>query len=243
MKTFVCLILAAGSLSGALAQEQAVWPDVTQRQSVRATKLIEPVFPQALLEQGVREGYATIILNISAEGQLADRLVSAYSHKPFADAALAVLPTWEFAPARLNGEPIGVVTEMKFSFEAGQVVISMDINNAFAALLNSFVPSQGYRLSTLTEIDRPPAPRVAASPLYTSSHVKNGRRGQVVFEFVIDEAGRVRLPYAVSGDDPELADLAGDALRRWEFEPPLREGRPVAVRARQVFNFEPKNAR
>jgi outer membrane biosynthesis protein TonB len=35
--------------------------------------------------------------------------------------------------------------------------------------------------------------------------------------------------------------LAVVALRQWKFEPPARNGRPVLVKATQVFNFGPNS--
>jgi TonB family protein len=61
----------------------------------------------------------------------------------------------------------------------------------------------------------------------------------VAIDFYIDETGTVRMPAVSIKDDSELTALAVMALRQWKFEPPTRNGRPVLVKATQVFNFGP----
>jgi hypothetical protein len=56
-------------------------------------------------------------------------------------------------------------------------------------------------------------------------------------EFIIDEKGTPRMPVLVSSTDIDFAVTAADALSHWRFTPPLRDGKPVAVRVRQEFVF------
>jgi TonB family protein len=69
--------------------------------------------------------------------------------------------------------------------------------------------------------------------------VKKGVRGKVTVDFYITEEGVVRLPSVSPYDDSQLTALAIEALRQWKFEPPTRNGKPILVKASQVFNFGP----
>jgi len=49
--------------------------------------------------------------------------------------------------------------------------------------------------------------------------------------------GAVRLPSVSTEQDAVLTRLAIDALKQWKFSPPTSRGRPVLVKASQVFDF------
>jgi len=76
----------------------------------------------------------------------------------------------------------------------------------------------------------------------------NGRDDQkAVFEFYIDESGNVRIPMlreAEASDDieEELLVIVQDALMKWKFRPPKKNGKPVVVRVAQPIFFRTQNA-
>ena len=59
-----------------------------------------------------------------------------------------------------------------------------------------------------------------------------GAEGLPQAAFVIDS---LRAERSVEGDVTVIA--AVDALMQWRFAPPTRQGRPMIVRATQLFNF------
>jgi len=95
-----------------------------------------------------------------------------------------------------------------------------------------------YRPRTLRELDRIPTPIATNKPHYPERMTHPGASAQVAVSFYIDESGMVRLPSVDADQDPELSAAAIDALRAWKFEPPTCRGRPVLVRATQIFNFQ-----
>jgi TonB family protein len=66
---------------------------------------------------------------------------------------------------------------------------------------------------------------------------------KVELTLVVDEAGRVLFPNVVHSEEQELKMPALEAVRRWQFEPPLRAGEPVAVLARLPLAFPDYRAR
>jgi TonB family protein len=100
-----------------------------------------------------------------------------------------------------------------------------------------FYQSVNYHPCTLKELDRIPTPLAAPAPYYTPELLASGLRGKVTVDFYIDESGMVRMPAVSDADRRDLATLAVMAVRQWRFEPPLRKGNPVLVKARQVFTF------
>jgi TonB family protein len=70
---------------------------------------------------------------------------------------------------------------------------------------------------------------------------RKGVHGRVSVDFYIDETGVVRMPAVSPRDNIELTALSLEALRQWRFEPPTRNGKPVLVKASQVFSFGSEN--
>jgi TonB family protein len=82
-----------------------------------------------------------------------------------------------------------------------------------------------------------PRPIHQVQPDFPPGQELNNEPGNVVLEFTIDEAGRVRDPRVVSSSNPAFEQPALTAVRDWRFEPARQNGQPVACRAIQEFNF------
>lgn len=198
-----------------------------------------PVFPQEMLQMGVREGEVRVAFSVDHTGKVEDILAVAYTHPEFARASVATLRKWKFEPARFNGQPIGAATEVTVRFEVqGTVVVSLSLLEAVSTRLQQLTGGvDAYRPRTLQEIDRLPTPISAPSPAFPARIAESGAPARVRVSFYIDETGAVRLPSVNASDDPELGAVAIEALRNWKFEPPTCKGRPVLVRAVQEFDF------
>jgi outer membrane biosynthesis protein TonB len=101
---------------------------------VQAVKLIsktDPVYPDALRQQGV-EGTVLINAIVGKTGNVLDAQAAqpgggpggrgpgpgATSAPPeMVDAAMAAVLTWQYGPALLNGEPIEVLTRVTVNFK------------------------------------------------------------------------------------------------------------------------------
>lgn len=90
-----------------------------------------------------------------------------------------------------------------------------------------------------TLLDAPPRARLQAPPQYPFEARHGGRGGEVLVEFVVDEAGRVLEPRVVRSLDPIFDEPTLRAVAKWRFEPGKRHG--VIVRFRMavpvVFNL------
>lgn len=82
-------------------------------------------------------------------------------------------------------------------------------------------------------------PQVLAAPFpeYPSDWQDLGIAGSVAVEFDIDETGAVGNVAIAGSPPPELAAISVHAILKWRFTPAARDGHPVRVRSRQVFNF------
>jgi TonB family protein len=201
-----------------------------------------PMFPVALVGEGITRGQAIIAISVSAEGKLTDWLVLGYTQKSLAQSCIEALKQWKMSPARLDGEPVPVQARLTFNFTVDGAVISFNVINHFlydryAALGDGRLE---YRVHNAGEIDRVPARVSTPAPLYAAEAEKQGVRGKVLVHFYIDEQGVVRLPSVEAGAHPYLSEQAVAAVREWRFEPPTRYGRPVLIAASQEFDFSAK---
>lgn len=238
MKTLSRLLVCSGLFLASTAFAQFGEP-VPVWQSLKIIQTVEPVFPYLLTQQAVTSGEAHVAINTDADGKLKEWLVVGYSRPEFADAVIAAIKEWKFEPARLHGTPVGTTIEIFFYFEARGVVVSTTAIDQLEGFLNFASSRFAYRPCTLRELDRIPTPLVTVKPLYSEAQVNKGVRGAVNVDFYITEEGAVRMPSVSPYDNSELTALAIDALRQWKFEPPTRNGKPVLVKASQVFNFGP----
>jgi TonB family protein len=228
---FGCGLLLTASAFGQLG------PMVPEWQSLTIVQTCQPVFPFQLTQAGVTRGEAEVAINTDSNGKLTEWLVVAYSHPELAREAVDSIKRWKFVPARLRGEPVGTTIEVYFDFEAKGVVVSTT-NMDLLAMAQIFGGKRNaYEPCSLRELDRIPTPLIAIAPQYPVELANKGVKGKVTVDFYIDEMGMARMPSVSSHDNSELTALSIEALRQWKFEPPSRNGKPVLVRATQVFSF------
>ena len=95
-------------------------------------------------------------------------------------------------------------------------------------------------------------PRIVkqTKPRYPGRAFQKGLEGTVDVEFVIEATGEVRRARVISSMKPprpdleqatkELVEEALATVRKWRFEPALKDGQPVATVARAPVTFKRK---
>lgn len=212
------------------------------RGSLTIIETEEPVFPRSLIHGPVLQGDAKVVIDVDEDGRLTDLLVTGYSRKEFADAAVEVLRRWEYVPPSLNGRPWASVRELQFDYSRSGVIVNFTGTEAMDNHLGQLLQlSDTYRTYALRDLDRIPTPVHVVSPLAPA--LAPGAAAQTVtVEFYIDEQGRVRLPSVTRAEANNVyAACALAAVRQWRFAPPLVNGRPVLVLATQQFKFVPQS--
>lgn len=83
------------------------------------------------------------------------------------------------------------------------------------------------------------APRLvrAAPPPYPPAWERHAITGVVVVLMTVDSQGRVVDAKVESETEPGAAAVVTDTVRRWQFTPGTRNGRPVSFYVRQTFRF------
>lgn len=203
-------------------------------------QIVEPRFPGSFAFSAISHGEASVIINVDAAGHLADLLVSGYTHKAFADEAVAALKQWRFTPAYDQGKPVGTRAELKFDFSATGRVVSLIPSDTMDAFLsrNLFQPKFIRRICLPHELDEPIVPITSTSPGNPGKFIgASAQPSSVLIDFYVDEYGQPRMPVVVNFSHRAFALAAVSALSQWRFTLPTRAGKPVAVRVRQEFIF------
>ncbi len=92
-------------------------------------------------------------------------------------------------------------------------------------------------IPSVDQLDRVPRTRLQPSPVYPYEARKDGRAGEVVVTFTVDEEGRVVNPVVLRSSDPAFETPTLRAVSRWRFEPGRKNGRIVRFRLAVPVQF------
>ena len=209
-------------------------------QSLGIEQTVNPIFPYHLLQVGVLEGGAQVAIDTDANGKLVEWLVTGYTNKEFAEAAVTAIKQWNYTPARLKDEPVGTIVELSFQFSTRGIVVSTTTVSDYVEGRNLQMLAGSFASSPCMprELDQVPTPIVKIMPRYGTDLAKKGIKGNVRIDFYIDETGTVRMPSGAAEDSGVLTALAIEALKQWKFLPPTSRGKVVLVKASQEFRFD-----
>jgi TonB family protein len=209
--------------------------------SGRVIQTVQPRFPQSMIHHAVRHGNVRMLLEITPEGRLSDALVTAFTREEFAEEARRVVQLWRYEPARVDGQPVTTIINLSFRFELeGVLIVAPTVSDTAEARARR--EQFEYEAKELRQIDRIPTPVKVVAPAYSLDLARRGTDGKIAVDFYIDETGHVRMASCPPGTNEQLASLALSAVKGWVFTPPTSSGRPVLVKARQVFDFVPAAA-
>jgi outer membrane biosynthesis protein TonB len=227
----VLALLSATSLAGAA--------DRFEEKPVQILQTVEAKFPHELTAKGIREGEVRAVLIVDADGKLSDCLITAYTHPEFAIELLNAVRSWEYIPAKQNGEPTGQRIQIVFYFNQKGAIVSMLPAMAIASSLNRFIQTPlTWLVCKASELDQVPVARERVSPRHPGKSMNPpASNGSATIDFYIDAEGRPRMPVVMKASHEEFAVAAAEALLNWRFDPPTYRGRPIAVRMMQEFIF------
>jgi TonB family protein len=214
--------------------------------ALQEIKIVDPTFhtyPESLLRQFPNGGQARVLISVSADGNLTEWLVIAYTARPFGEEAMHAVKSWRYLPARWRGDPISARTEVTVTFETKGTLVSTSAIESLEGLTRSSGGAvYAYRPFTLKELSTAPTVLQAVDPGYPRALLERSVTGEVTVDFYIDEEGTVRMPSLVNPQHPDLASAAIAAIRQWKFSPALANGKPVLVHVQQTFRFNPSVA-
>jgi TonB family protein len=201
------------------------------------TLQIRPEFPPTLRLTHITEGYALVAWTVLPDGGLDDAIVLEASHAAFGQSALTAIPKQQVA------DPSGQLPRyevLRISFKRAGVINSY--TSAQAAALSIWDGSEQMRPPKLVHSNDMLAGLEqlgGAPPRYTEALRLQGTGATATVQYVIDEAGRVRVPRVLSASSIDFARTALAAIRKWRFAPPVIDGRQVIVEDLRTFSVGP----
>ncbi|MEM1180632.1 MAG: TonB family protein, partial [Acidobacteriota bacterium] len=215
-------------------------------ESVRARKVFapQPGYPEGARNRG-EQGTVTVRGVITAQGDVRDASVVSGASPSLDRAALEAFRTWQFLPAKRDGQPVASSYRVAFNFQfdPSDLVERPSTPPVLfpappAAEGAEPAPPESAPLPFGGEFT-PPARWVTPLPVYPQSARASGAEGDVVLTLVVDADGSVESVDVTRGLSPALDAAALEAVRRWRFRPATQDGVPVRVEHRVTLRFAP----
>lgn len=191
--------------------------------------LADPVYPFELLLAGTG-GAAEVSFTLGAGGYVSNVTLVAASHPEFGAALVAAVEGWAFRPALKEGARVPVRLRVAREFAAP---------TGAEARLVGLLSGDAGAIAGPGGLDGRLTPLWRGFPGYPNALRAEAVKGEAEIEFIIDRAGRARLPRVVSATRPEFGWAAATAINQWVFARPRRGGEPTDVRVRIPVNFTP----
>ena len=93
---------------------------------------------------------------------------------------------------------------------------------------------------SMADLDQKPRAVYQPAPVYPAALRSRKIEGVVSIIFVVGADGRVANAKVEKSSDPAFDKPALDAVRKWKFEPGVKEGRKVSFKMRAPIRFDPK---
>ncbi|WP_157572532.1 TonB family protein [Nevskia soli] len=171
-------------------------------------------------------GKATVAFYVDPNGRVAKTQVVSATDPVFGQALQAALAGWTFKPAMKNGVPSWALFE--YTHEFSQDETSYIFEFQLPSLLSAY-SGGGKLLPGLEQLDQPPQALFHPIPVVEPTYAHKAETLRL--EFVIDANGLVRYAHPIEFKDERLAWAAVTAVSRWQFQPPMMDGKAVDVRA------------
>ncbi len=156
-------------------------------------------------------------------------------------AAADSVRSWKYQPAKLNGQPIAVHTQVSVDFHlnAASVVTGSGAPANSIAATSSLPPSAApvaAPAAPATGVIQAPKLIASPPPVYPNNARSSSVEGVVVLDLLVDETGKVTQAKVVSG--PVLLQPAAvEAVHSWKYQPARQNGQPVAQHTQVSINF------
>lgn len=222
-------VLSANGISVAPGQEGAY----TTGPGLKS--VADPVYPYDLLIAGV-DGGAEVDFVIGTSGRAESIAVRRADRPDFGRAVEAALEAWVFDPASAaDNNAVALKATLRWRFSAAP---DSPVDQSVGRLLKRLRSGDTADMGPVG-LDGPLVARYQVPPHYPGALGAADSGGKATIRFVIDRDGRCRMPQIVSASREEFGWAAATAVSQWVFDPPMRAGKPVDVRAALSLHFSP----
>jgi TonB family protein len=191
-------------------------------QQANIVRKVEPEYPP-LARQARIQGTVRFTAVLATDGSV-KQLTLLSGHPLLVQAAKQAVEQWRFRPTLLNGEPVEVNTNIDVGFT---------LPDAPAGASRSEEAPDVHRIGGGVSA---PVPISRVQPKFPAGIPPETQEARVMLKIVIGTEGEVAEVEPLDGD-PAFFEAAIEAVKQWKFQPGMKEGKPVKVRANVEINF------
>ncbi len=190
-----------------------------------------PGYPKELTNTGL-DGVVEVDVLIKADGSVGNPQLGMATHRAFGKAAIAVISTWQFQPATIDGAAVDMEVTIPFHFVPPfeQVINAIAKRVVFVDLPQPPVGEKDFPARKL-KVNKPAKPVIPRALAGTDLDEK------VRVKFVIAPDGSTLNPVALDAKHKELEGPAVSAVALMSFAPCLVDGKPAYVEATATLQF------
>ena len=180
------------------------------------------------------EGTATLWIIVNERGGVDSALVVKPLTAELNNAATSALSNWQFEPATDDGVAVPSRVTVDVTFRTPEPSAAIRLAIPVAALDDTRIAG-AYRVGGGVT---PPRPIYAPDPEYTRAALDKKVHGRVLLWLIVGANGLPRNVRVVNSLDPDLDQMALDAVKQWRFDPALANGKPVPVMINVEVNYK-----
>lgn len=198
-------------------------------------KIVVPVvYPLDLLEKN-QTGKANIMIIIDPNGHIVESKILSSTQLEFGLSAQASFSSWVFEPAIKNGQPSWAALSKEYNFKPTNRDTGV---NPSAKRILKYIENNDGRLVNANQLDSIPVALYSPYPNIPSELINSKKYKEVLIEFYLDEEGVVQLPKVISAENDDLTWLLLTQVQRWQFQKPLKNGKPVITKLQLPISIE-----
>ncbi len=183
---------------------------------------VNPIYPDEAKKKGL-QGVVTVEAVLGKDGRVKTARAVGSPEPLLAQAALDAVKKWEYEPFVTEGGCQEVIFTVTITF----------------ALQDGDKKAAG---AAPTRLDEAQKPRIVkkVKPVYPEAALQEKLQGTVVIEIYTNEKGQVRAARILESASPVLNDAALKAVKQWEYEPFVKDGKavPVAFTVTVTFSLQ-----
>jgi TonB family protein len=186
---------------------------------VTAPELVSKVDPQYSEEARLANinGTVRISLVVGEDGEARNVHALTSPGLGLDEAAIAAVSKWRFKPGLKDGTPVPVSVDVEVSFRL------LTDPGAWSPSRVTFDSPEGTARPILTAAPYP--------PMYSAI----GATGSVALSFDVASTGAATNLHIIKSSDPASESEVIRIVRGWQFQPAVKDGRPVSVRCTMEF--------
>lgn len=177
----------------------------------KLVRKVQPVYPDEAKKKGL-QGIVTVEAVLGKNGKVKAARAVGSPEPLLVQAALDAVKQWEYEP-----------------FVSAKGCQEVMFTATIRFLLGDGDKKAAGVAPTRLEASQKPKLVKKVSPVYPEAALQEKLQGTVVIEIYINEKGQVRAARILETASPILNDAALKAVRQWEYEPFVKDGKAVPV--------------